>query len=236
MDQTDGAAPCPAGADRRQDAAAGTTWIFGYGSLMWKPDFAFRQSCRARLHGYHRSLCVYSWVHRGTEQRPGLVFGLDRGGACKGIAFEIAPEQEAEIVARLDERELVTAVYRRRRLMIATEHGRVPAWCYVVRRDHAQYAGRLPEAELLAMIERGEGRSGRCRDYVLSTVAHLEALGVNDAVLASVARRLLARARPAVADFSRRAAPAPAAPDPCAAAADADRPPRPRRPGPRRRR
>ena len=153
-----------------------------------------RESGRARLHGYHRSLCVYSWVHRGTEQRPGLVFGLDQGGACRGIAYRFAPEREAEILAYLDARELVTNVYRRKRLFIATEAGRVPAWCYVVRRDHPQYAGRLSEAELLATIEAGKGRSGHCRDYVLSTVAHLEELGVDDVLLKSVADKLLKKA------------------------------------------
>ena len=122
------------------------------------------------------------------------MFGLDRGGACKGFAFRIAPEQESDVLAYLDARELVTDVYRRKWLTIATEHGRVPAWCYVVRRDHPQYAGRLPEADLVPMIENGRGRSGHCRDYVLSTVAHLEELGVEDAVLKSVANKLLANA------------------------------------------
>ncbi len=175
-----------------QACAAGTTWVFGYGSLMWKPGFSFLASSRARLNGYHRSLCIYSWVHRGTRERPGLVFGLDRGGACKGYGFEIAPEQESDVLAYLDERELVTDVYRRKRLSIVTDRGRVPAWCYVVRRDHPQYAGRLSEPELMAVIEDARGRSGLCRDYVLSTVAHLEELGVDDAVLRSVARRLSA--------------------------------------------
>jgi len=161
---------------------------------MWKPGFAFRASCQATLHGYHRSLCVYSWVHRGTEECPGLVFGLDRGGACKGFAFEVAPEDEVEVIACLDARELVTDVYRRKRLTITTTAGRVPAWCYIVRRDHPQYAGRLPEAELLRIIERGEGRSGHCRDYVLSTVARLKDLGVDDATLKSVAHKLQKKA------------------------------------------
>ncbi|MEM8949269.1 MAG: gamma-glutamylcyclotransferase [Pseudomonadota bacterium] len=169
-------------------------WVFGYGSLMWKPGFDFLESCHARLNGYHRSLCVYSWVHRGTQQQPGLVFGLDRGGACKGFAFRIASDKEADILAYLDARELVTDVYRRKWLTITTEQGRVPAWCYVVRRDHAQYAGRLPEDELIAIIERGQGRSGHCRDYVLSTVAHLEELGVEDITLKNVANRLQAKA------------------------------------------
>ena len=178
----------------RGSAAACGVWIFGYGSLMWKPGFDYLASCHARLHGYHRSLCVYSWVHRGTRERPGLVFGLDRGGACKGFAFKVAPEDEAEVIDYLDARELVTDVYQRRRLMITTEKDRVPAWCYVVRRDHAQYAGKLPEADLLKRVENSQGRSGHNRDYVLSTVAHLEELGVHDAVLKAVARKLLKKA------------------------------------------
>ena len=175
-------------------ARAAGIWVFGYGSLMWKPGFAYQTRSEARLYGYHRSLCVYSWVHRGTRECPGLVFGLDRGGACKGFAFEVAPEDEAGVIDYLDARELVTDVYRRKRLMITTETGRVPAWCYVVRRDHPQYAGKLCEAALMAMIELGKGRSGHCRDYVLSTVAHLDELGVDDRLLKSVARKLKKKA------------------------------------------
>ncbi|MEM7044652.1 MAG: gamma-glutamylcyclotransferase [Pseudomonadota bacterium] len=173
---------------------ASPEWVFGYGSLMWKPGFDHLAASEARLHGYHRSLCVYSWVHRGTQQQPGLVFGLDQGGACKGIAFRFAPDREAEILAYLDARELVTDVYRRKRLLITTETGRVPAWCYVVRRNHPQYAGKLPEADLLALVENSRGRSGHNRDYVLSTVAHLEELGVDDSTLKSVADKLMRKA------------------------------------------
>ena len=194
MDQASGETP----SDRRPESPTSADhagiWVFGYGSLMWKPGFDHLAACQARLHGYHRSLCVYSWVHRGTRERPGLVFGLDRGGACKGFGFKVAPETEAKVLAYLDARELVTDVYERRRLTITTEDGRVPAWCYVVRRDHPQYAGRLPEADLLRIIEGSEGRSGHCRDYVLSTVSQLEGLGVNDVVLKSVAQKLSNRA------------------------------------------
>lgn len=194
MSQTVRGMPSTADGHCDQAGAENASWVFGYGSLMWKPGFDYLASGQARLHGYHRSLCVYSWVHRGTEECPGLVFGLDKGGACKGIAFRFAPKDETDILAYLDARELVTNVYQRRRLMITTEHGRVPAWCYVVRRDHPQYAGRLPEADLLTIIERGKGRSGHCRDYVLSTVAHLEDLGVSDIVLKKVASKLIEQA------------------------------------------
>ncbi len=173
-----------------ESAGAASTWIFAYGSLMWRPGFDYQTSSLARLQGYHRSLCVYSWVHRGTQAKPGLVFGLDRGGACKGYGFRVAKENEAEVIAYLDERELVTDVYQRKRLPIITEHGPVPAWCYVVRRDHAQYAGRLPEDRLLSLIRHSHGVSGHCRDYILSTASHLEQMGVLDTTLKNIAATL----------------------------------------------
>jgi cation transport protein ChaC len=165
-------------------------WVFAYGSLMWRPGFAYLEAAPARLHGYHRSLCIYSIVHRGTPQRPGLVLGLDRGGSCRGFAFRIAPEQEADILAYLDGRELVTDVYARRRLPVTIAGRRATAWGYVVRRDHVQYAGRLPPARLLELVCGGCGRSGHCRDYVISTVGHLEAMGIVDGPLHALAKAL----------------------------------------------
>jgi cation transport protein ChaC len=172
------------------DASAGV-WIFAYGSLMWRPGFAHHGVLDAYLRGYHRSLCVYSWVHRGTQECPGLVLGLDRGGSCRGRAFAIAPDQEAEVLRYLDARELVTAVYRRKRLEVITARGRLPAWCYVVRREHPQYAGKLDPARVLELVRRGVGRSGHCRDYLLSTVSHLEAMGIVDGPLHMLAKALV---------------------------------------------
>jgi cation transport protein ChaC len=171
------------------DAPAGV-WIFAYGSLMWRPGFAYAEAAPARLHGYHRSLCVYSWVHRGTREVPGVVLGLDRGGSCRGWAFRVSAEQEAEILEYLDGRELVTDVYRRKRLPVTIGERRVPAWSYVVRRDHPQYAGQLAHGRLLDLVRGGAGRSGRCRDYLLSTVSHLEAMGIVDGPLHLLAKAL----------------------------------------------
>src|SRR5438045_3660352 len=98
--------------DQLTDPAAGDLWVFGYGSLMWRPDFPFRERVEARLIGAHRALCVYSFFHRGTPERPGLVLGLDRGGTCRGIAFRVAAADRAAAVAYLRAREQVTAVYR----------------------------------------------------------------------------------------------------------------------------
>ena len=159
-------------------------WVFGYGSLMWRPGFPHLERRRAQLHGYHRSLCVYSPVHRGTPEKPGLVLGLDRGGRCQGVAFRVAPGETAATLHYLREREQVTAVYRERHLPVQLDDGRtVTALAYVVDRNHPQYAGRLPETELLRLVRQGEGMSGLNPDYVRSTYEHLVAIGVEDPVL-----------------------------------------------------
>lgn len=165
-------------------------WVFGYGSLLWRPGFGHEEVLDALLLGYHRSLCVYSWVHRGTEAQPGLVLGLDRGGSCRGRAFRIAPAREAEVLEYLDGRELVTDVYRRKRLRVRTARGLLNAWCYVVRRNHVQYAGRLDVARTLELVRRGQGLSGHNRDYLISTVDHLEQMGLMDGPLHDLARQL----------------------------------------------
>src|SRR5208282_4138064 len=130
-------------------------WVFGYGSLMWRPGFDFLERAPARLIGLHRALCVYSFVHRGTPERPGLVLGLDRGGTCRGVAFRVAPRSRAATITYLRAREQVTSVYREtmRRVWLKGDAGRptsslqVSALCYVVDRSHVQYAGRLSLAE-----------------------------------------------------------------------------------------
>src|SRR5207247_784490 len=125
-------------------ADMGDFWVFGYGSLMWRPGFAHVETERARLHGFRRSLCVYSWVHRGSRERPGLVLGLDRGGSCIGLAFRVPGDLRDEVVVYLRERELVTNVHLERLLTVRLANGaEVPALCYVVDRDHEQYAGTL---------------------------------------------------------------------------------------------
>src|SRR5215470_9364387 len=119
-------------------------WVFGYGSLMWRPGFDFIERVEARLIGAHRSLCVYSFVHRGTPERPGLVLGLDLGGACRGVAFRVTAADRAKTIAYLRAREQVTMVYREsiRRVWLEGDPQRqVSALCYVVDRSHPQYAG-----------------------------------------------------------------------------------------------
>lgn len=168
-------------------------WVFAYGSLMWRPGFAFLERRHARLVGAHRALCVYSFVHRGTAERPGLVLGLDRGGNCRGIAYRVAAARRGETIDYLREREQVTMVYREswRRVWLDDDPQQsVHALCYMVDRGHAQYAGRLTVEQQLQYVRQGHGRSGNNRDYVLATVKEIEAQGYRDHDLHLLADRL----------------------------------------------
>ena len=168
-------------------------WVFGYGSLMWRPGFAFVEQVQARLIGEHRALCVYSFDHRGTPEKPGLVLGLDRGGACRGIAFRVAAKRRTETIEYLRGREQTTNVYREvmRSVWLENEgRERVSALAYVVDRGHVQYAGRLTLADQLRHVQQGHGRSGNNRDYVLETVKSIEAQGFRDPQLHQLALML----------------------------------------------
>jgi len=156
-------------------------WVFGYGSLMWRPGFPYGLRCQAKLQGWHRSLCVYSHVYRGTRERPGLVLGLDRGGACPGVAFRVDAALRESTIRYLREREQVTAVYVERLVPITLDTGeRVLALTYVANRRHPQYAGRLEREATLRLVLAGSGQSGKNAEYVIETHDHLVAIGVRD--------------------------------------------------------
>jgi cation transport protein ChaC len=167
-------------------------WVFGYGSLMWRPGFDHEEAVMATLAGAHRALCIYSWVHRGTKEQPGLVLGLDHGGACRGVAYRVAAGKRDAVVRYLRERELVTDVYREvtRPVRLDGRAGPVEAVTYVVDRTHEQYAGNLPRETLLAIVRAGLGKSGNNIDYVVSTVRHMRSVGIHDATLEWLADQL----------------------------------------------
>ncbi len=168
-------------------------WVFAYGSLMWRPGFAHLERAPARLIGLHRALCVYSFVHRGTPEKPGLVLGLDRGGACRGIAYRVERTKRGATIAYLRGREQVTMVYReawRDVLLAGSSERRVRALVYIVDRGHPQYAGRLDLDQQLHFVRQGHGSSGANPEYVLATVAEIEAQGIRDTDLHRLAERL----------------------------------------------
>jgi cation transport protein ChaC len=179
--------------DLNFDHAGQDLWVFAYGSLMWRPGFDFLERVPARTIGVHRALCVYSFVHRGTPERPGLVLGLDRGGNCRGIAYRVAAAQRTATIAYLRAREQVTMVYRESRRAVWLRHDpqqRVQALCFVVDRGHPQYAGRPSLDQQLLHVRQGHGKSGANRDYVIETVKALDALGLREGDLHLLAERL----------------------------------------------
>lgn len=181
--------------DAAFDRADEDLWVFAYGSLIWRPGFEYVERVPAHIIGLHRSLCVYSFDHRGTPERPGLVLGLDIGGACRGIAYRCSTRNRKATLDYLREREQTTFVYRetvRMTWLPGSPERRVEAVCYVVDRGHAQYAGKLPHDRQLQIVRQAHGRSGNNRDYVLETVKSLEALNIIDHDLHVVAERLKA--------------------------------------------
>ena len=168
-------------------------WIFGYGSLMWNPGFDFLRSHRARVNGLHRSPCIYSWEHRGTRSKPGIVLGLDRGGACVGSAFKISRSIEADVMAYLRARELITNVYLESNRKVILDTGdTIRAVTYIVDRNHEQYAGRLGHDDLFAHIKSASGKSGPNDRYFLDTAAQLKKMGIRDSLMENLAQSLIA--------------------------------------------
>jgi cation transport protein ChaC len=175
-------------------AASEELWVFGYGSLMWRPDFPFVRSAPAVLTGYHRSFCVYSHIWRGTAEKPGLVLGLTPGGSCRGVAFQVSAEQRAEVLDYLHERELGTYAYQPLTLPVElADQAMVGAYCFVADTDHPQYAGDLSQADAVAIIMEASGKGGLNRDYLINTVRELDRHGYAEPqlrdLLAEVARR-----------------------------------------------
>ena len=174
------------------DRPEGDIWIFGYGSLMWRPNFPYTEAAPALLRGYHRSLCIYSTEYRGTWERPGLVLGLDRGGSCVGVAFRVEGEKQKAVMAYLRERELVSSAYLEKRLELSLTDGRhVEAVAYVIDPHHVQYC-HLALEEQARIIARAHGGRGPNTEYLYNTAAHLDEIGVPDADLHWLVREVKA--------------------------------------------
>ncbi|MCR9254522.1 MAG: gamma-glutamylcyclotransferase [Alphaproteobacteria bacterium] len=174
----------------------GTVWVFGYGSLMWNPGFAHEHRAEAVLSGYRRRLCVFSHNHRGTPERPGLVMGLDLGGACRGTVYRADPAYLAETVDYLAERELIYAVYRPHVVPVRLRTGprageRILANTFVCDRAHPHYAGRLTPEDAARIVAGATGERGPALEYLVSAVASLRRAGTPDRSL----ERLLDRAQ-----------------------------------------
>lgn len=173
-----------------RSAPPGDVWVFGYGSLIWNPAFHFVEKRTARINGYHRRFCLWTQLGRGSPENPGLMLGLERGGACRGVAFRVAEEAVESELDVLWRREMFTGAYRPTWVTARSGDVSVPAVTFVINRDNARYAGRLTEDTIVRHLATATGPMGPCRDYLFTTVEHLAALGIRDRRLESVARRV----------------------------------------------
>ncbi len=169
-----------------------TDWVFGYGSLIWNPEVDFLDSALGRVHGYHRAFCIRSTRYRGTPERPGVVLGLERGGSCVGVAYQLRHETRRHSIERLYEREMLNRVYVPTLAAVTLASGRqVRALTFVANRDSDAYQ-RLSEDEILSRLSGCCGQRGANRDYAVNTHQSLQERGVHDARLARLVYQLRA--------------------------------------------
>ena len=207
---------------RRLPGHDGRIWVFGYASLIWRPEFHPRERRAAHLHGWHRALRMRSTVNRGTPDRPGLVFALLPGGACRGEVYRLDAATADDELQRLWAREMPNGVYTPRWLPCRTAEGMVPALAFTLARRHPACVPRLPDAAMLDILRHARGRYGTTLDYLAQTAAALRARGIRDREI----ERLLALAGRAglLADQAASAAAARASDIPCSDAASTSTP------------
>lgn len=175
-------------------AEVSADWVFGYGSLIWNPEFEFAQAHLARAWGYHRAFCVRSTRYRGTPERPGVVLGLDRGGSCVGVAYRLAPASRTHAIERLFAREIpdpAASIYLARQITVELpDSSRVQALTFVADRTRVSYQ-RLSDPEVLERLHACHGQRGPNREYAINTWDALRQRGVHDDRLLRYVRQLL---------------------------------------------
>lgn len=155
-------------------------WVFGYGSLMWNPAFEHIETRCGRVFGYHRRFVFWSKMGRGSEDMPGLMMGLTKGGSCAGLALRVAADSLEHELQSVFMRELMTSSYHARFVPVHTDQGIVRAITFIANPDHIFYAGHVPGEIAAKHIAVAEGHLGPCRDYLYNVVQHLNAHGIRD--------------------------------------------------------
>lgn len=164
-------------------------WVFGYGSLMWNPEFPVAESKCGVVKGFHRSFCLVSHHFRGTPERPGLVLGLDEGGECHGLALRIDKHAIMDALDLLWDREMISYAYLPLLHRVDFSDGSVEALMFAIDRDHLQYAGELSDDEVLVQILSARGERGENSEYLFNTAEHLCQLGIEDNHIMNLSKR-----------------------------------------------
>ncbi len=158
----------------------GDVWIFGYASLIWKPEFEAAEERAAMVFGWHRALAMRSHVNRGTRDCPGLVFALVPGGSCRGRAYRIEQTRVEAELERLWDREMLTGVYDPKWLGCRTPHGDVRGLAFTLSRRSPSHTGALPDGELIEILRTANGRYGSTLSYLVETERSLRTCGIRD--------------------------------------------------------
>jgi glutathione-specific gamma-glutamylcyclotransferase len=171
-------------ASRRQliadDADCSDFWVFGYGSLIYNPIIDHKQHAITSIYGYHRRFCLWTKIGRGSPECPGLVLSLDRGGSCRGIAFQLNPQNAIAELDLLWRREMMTLAYQPRLLSLHTEIGVKRGLAFVANPSRPAYAQRMPFEKTVEVVARATGFNGPCRDYLYDTVRGMQTCGIHD--------------------------------------------------------
>ncbi|MCB1484500.1 MAG: gamma-glutamylcyclotransferase [Hyphomicrobiaceae bacterium] len=164
------------------DVAPGL-WVFAYGSLMWRPDFPFAEAHPARLDGFHRRFCIISRHYRGTDERPGLVLGLDRGGSCHGRVFRVGEADADAVLHYLRRREQISGVYREAHVnvrVMSGSHDRIAALAFLAERAHPSYVRGLTLRQQANILVSAAGTTGSNLEYLVSTLHELRSFGIRE--------------------------------------------------------
>jgi cation transport protein ChaC len=165
-------------------------WVFGYGSLIWNPAFHYVEKRPVLLQGWHRRFCLKMYLGRGTPETPGIMLALDRGGACKGVAFRIAADKIREELNLLWQREMYGGAYLARWVNLCDGKERLRGVTFVINREHPRYLKELSVEQTAALISTGCGALGTCQEYLENTVQHLKELGLRDTGLSRIVAAL----------------------------------------------
>lgn len=159
-------------------------WVFGYASLVWRPEFQAAEQRIARVQGHHRCLQMFSRVNRGTPERPGLVFALMPGGSCTGLALRLPHDEVEAHMPALWAREMPNPVYDPKWLLCETAQGPVRALAFTLSRRSPNHTGPLSAEQYRDIFAHARGRYGSTLDYARQTLHGLRAHGIEDRALA----------------------------------------------------
>jgi glutathione-specific gamma-glutamylcyclotransferase len=161
----------------------GDIWVFGYGSLIWNPAFAYIENRIGRVYGWHRRFCLWTVTSRGTPEQPGLTLGLDRGGSCRGMAFRLSAAEARHELGIIWRREMLGGAYHPHWVTVRTAGGPKAAIAFTIDRNHPRYTGPLEAETIAQIIAKASGWLGPCSDYIVKTATSLTALGIHDRAL-----------------------------------------------------